>query len=184
MLKLVVMGVAGSGKSLLAERLARHLGHPMVEGDHFHLPASQDKMRAGIPLEDADREPWLDRLGELLASGSGDLVLACSSLKRKYRERLRSYVPELRFVYIDIDVQTAAQRVAARTGHLFPRSLVTSQFATLESPVGEPGVFEVSALLPTDAQVSAVAEWLAGSVPAPTLPQRGREQRQSQGSMR
>ena len=158
--KLVVMGVAGSGKSLLAERLARQLGSPVVEGDDFHLTASQEKMRAGIPLDDADREPWLDRLGALLATRSGDVVLACSALKRKYRDQLRSFVPDLRFVYIDIDVQTAARRVEARSGHLFPRSLVTSQFTSLESPVGEQGVFEVSALQPTEAQVSAVTHWL------------------------
>ncbi|HEX7889309.1 MAG TPA: gluconokinase, GntK/IdnK-type [Ramlibacter sp.] len=176
--KVVVMGVAGSGKSVLAEQLARHLGCPMVEGDDFHLAGSQDKMRAGIPLDDADREPWLDRLGALLAIGSGDLVLACSALKRKYRERLRSHVPGLRFVYIEIDVQTAARRVAARTAHLFPTSLVTSQFAALESPVGEEGVFEVSALQDTEVQVGAVAYWLAGDAPTPALPRKGREQRQ------
>src|SRR4051794_10799987 len=86
----VVMGVAGSGKSLLAQGLARQLGCPMVEGDDFHLASSQEKMRAGIPLDDADREPWLDRLGALLATREGDLVLSCSALKRKYRERLRA----------------------------------------------------------------------------------------------
>lgn len=172
--KIVVMGVAGSGKSLVAQRLARHLGYPMVEGDDFHLTSSQEKMRAGIPLEDADREPWLDRLAALLATRSGDVVLTCSALKRKYRDRLRAGVPDLKFVYIAIDVQTAARRVEARSGHLFPKSLVTSQFAALESPVGEPGVFEVSALQPTEAQVNAVAQWLA----APALPQRASEQRQ------
>src|SRR5205085_1609070 len=140
MSKLVVMGVAGSGKSLLAQRLASQLGCPMVEGDDFHLAGSQEKMRAGIPLDDSDREPWLDRLGALLATRSGDVVLSCSALKRKYRGRLRAHAPDLRFVYIDIDVQTAARRVEARSGHLFRRSLVTSQFAALESPVGEEGV--------------------------------------------
>lgn len=159
--KLVVMGVAGAGKSVLARRLARHLGCGMLEGDDFHLAGSQDKMRAGIPLDDADRAPWLDRLGALLATRDGDVVLSCSALKRKYRDRLRGQVPGLRFVYIAIDVQTAARRVEERSGHLFPRSLVTSQFAALESPVGEPGVFEVSALQPTEAQASAVAGWLA-----------------------
>jgi gluconokinase len=159
--RLVVMGVAGSGKSVLAQSLSRRLGCPMLEGDDFHLASSQDKMRAGIPLEDADRTPWLDRLGAQLASHGGDVVLSCSALKRRYRDRLRTLVPGLRFVYIEIDLQTAARRVEARSGHLFPRSLVTSQFAALESPVGEEGVFQVSALEPTDAQVSSVVQWLA-----------------------
>jgi gluconokinase len=159
--KIVVMGVAGCGKSVLGERIARRLGCDMVEGDDFHLPSSQEKMRSGIALDDADREPWLARLGALMASRPGDLVLSCSSLKRRYRDQLRSFVPGLKFVYIEIDVHTAAQRVESRSGHLFPKSLVTSQFAALESPVGEEGVFEVSALLPIEAQAAAVVRWLA-----------------------
>src|SRR5205085_2031308 len=120
-------------------------------------------MRNGIALADSDREPWLARLGQLMAFRSGDLVLSCSALKRRYRDRLRSSVPELRFVYIDIDVATAAERVGSRSGHLFPKSLVTSQFAALESPVGEAGVFEVSAQLPPHAQLQAVLQWLAAT---------------------
>ena len=163
MTKLVVMGVAGSGKSVLAARLAQALGCPLLEGDDFHLPGSQDKMRAGIALDDADRRPWLERLGQLLANADSSMVLSCSALKRSYRDQLRAFVPELCFVYIEIDVQTAAQRVAARSGHLFPISLVTSQFATLESPVGEEGVCAVSALQSTEAQVAAVRAWLASA---------------------
>lgn len=165
MTKIVVMGVAGSGKSLLAQRLAARLGVTAVEGDHYHLPASQEKMRAGIPLEDADREPWLARLGGLLASRGDAVVLACSALKRKYRDQLRSHVAGLRFVYIEIDLHTAAKRVESRSGHLFPKSLVTSQFAALESPMGEVGVFEVSALLAPEDQVDAVCRWLAAARP-------------------
>ncbi|HVZ44900.1 MAG TPA: gluconokinase [Ramlibacter sp.] len=161
MAKIVVMGVAGSGKSLLAESLAKRLGYPMVEGDDYHLPASQEKMRAGVALEDSDREPWLARVGELMAAHEGGIVVACSALKRKYRDQLRSHVPDLKFVYIEIDVHTAARRVGSRSGHLFPTSLVTSQFVALESPVGEPGVLEVSALATPQAQVDAVAQWLA-----------------------
>jgi gluconokinase len=160
MTRIVVMGVAGSGKSVLAEHLGARLGCTMVEGDHHHLPTSREKMRAGIALEDSDREPWLDRIGALMAAHPGDIVVSCSALKRKYRDRIRSHVPGLRFVYIEIDVQTAANRVGFRTGHLFPRSLVTSQFAALESPAGEPGVFAVSALQPTGAQVAAICGWL------------------------
>lgn len=163
MVKIVVMGVSGCGKSVLAQRLAWRLDCRMIEGDDLHLRTSQEKMRAGIPLDDADREPWLDRLGSFMAEEPGDVVLSCSALKRKYRDRLRALVPGLKFVYIEIDVHTAATRVGQRSGHLFPRSLVTSQFAALESPVGEEGVFRVSALQPTPAQVEAAAEWLAGS---------------------
>jgi len=159
--KLVVMGVAGSGKSTLAARLAQALACPMFEGDDFHLPASQDKMHNGIPLSDSDRMPWLDRLGQLIAWRSGDVVLTCSALKRSYRERLRVCVPELRFVFIDIDVATAAERVGSRSGHLFPRSLVTSQFSALESPLGEPGVLGVTAQKPLEEQVEQVLRWIA-----------------------
>lgn len=159
--RLVVMGVAGAGKSVLSRELADRLGFGMIEGDDHHLPASHQKMEHGIALDDADREPWLRRLGELLASHPGGVVLSCSALKRSYRDLLRLRAPGLRFVYLEIDVHTAAQRVGTRTGHLFPRSLVTSQFVALESPEGEPGVLTVSGLLPTEAQVDAVADWLA-----------------------
>ncbi|MBI5278394.1 MAG: gluconokinase [Burkholderiales bacterium] len=155
------MGVAGCGKSSLAQRLAARLGCAALEGDDYHLPSSMDKMRHGIALDDADREPWLARLGELMAGHEGDIVVSCSALKRLYRDQIRSHVPGLRFVYIEIDVHTAAGRVESRSGHLFPRSLVTSQFAALESPAGEPGVFEVSALWSLEAQADAVCRWLA-----------------------
>lgn len=158
--RIIVMGVAGSGKSVLSGNLGRRLGYAAFEGDDYHLPSSQEKMRAGIPLEDSDREPWLDCIGQVLAQYPGDIVLSCSALKRKYRERIRSHEPNLRFVYIEIDMQTAAQRVGSRTNHLFPKSLVASQFAALESPVGEHGVLTVSALLPTETQVEAVCRWL------------------------
>lgn len=161
MCKVVVMGVAGCGKSVLGRSLAHRLGGLMVEGDDFHLPSSQEKMRNGVALDDADREPWLAQLGGMLASSAASMVLSCSALKRKYRDQLRACVPDLRFVYLEIDVHTAAQRVGARSGHLFPKSLVTSQFAALQSPVGESGVLQVSALLPTEAQLVAVLRWLA-----------------------
>jgi len=100
---LVVMGVSGSGKTTVAERLAKQLGWPFMEGDRLHPPANVEKMRQGIPLTDADRWPWLDRIGEELKSWAGEGksgVLTCSALKRAYRDRIRSARPDVRFIYI------------------------------------------------------------------------------------
>ncbi len=165
--KLVVMGVAGCGKSTLAAGIAKALACPMIEGDDFHLPHSREKMRNGIALTDDDREPWLDRLGQLTSWCGADVVLTCSALKRSYRERLRALVPGLRFVFIDIDVATAAERVASRSGHLFPKSLVTSQFSALESPVDEPGVVTVPAQASLQQQIDAVMAWLGVTSDSP-----------------
>lgn len=158
--KLVVMGVSGSGKSTLGEGLARRLGYSLIEGDEHHLPSSKAKMRAGIPLDDADREPWLDLLGDLAAAAPGGAVLTCSALKRSYRDRLRSRAPGLKFVFIEIDPASATERVASRSDHMFPPSLVANQFATLESPKAEPGVITVFATETLNEQVAAVTEWL------------------------
>jgi gluconokinase len=149
------MGVAGAGKSTLAAELARRTGSVLIEGDEHHLDASKAKMRAGIPLDDADREPWLDRLGDLMAA-EASVVLTCSALKRRYRDRLRARVPSLKFVFIDIDRVLAGERVAARPTHFFPASLLDSQFAALESPLGEPGVVTVPASALLEQQVEAV----------------------------
>ncbi|NRF67695.1 gluconokinase [Aquincola sp. S2] len=155
------MGVAGSGKSTLAAALARALRATLIEGDDHHLPQSQHKMRSGVPLQDADREPWLGRLGDLLAAELGPAVLTCSALKRRYRERLRTAVPALRTVYIDIAPDASRARVAARPGHVFPAGLVTSQFDTLEVPTDEPHVLHLPAQQTPSDQVQAVLQWLA-----------------------
>ena len=100
---LVVMGVSGSGKTTVAELLAKQLGWPFMEGDRLHPPANVEKMRQGIPLTDADRAPWLDRIGEELKSWAAvgkSGVLTCSALKRAYRDRIRSARPDVRFVYV------------------------------------------------------------------------------------
>ena len=117
-------------------------------------------MRKGIALQDSDREPWLDRLGELMSEYGGDVVLTCSALKRRYRDRLREHVPGLKFVFIDIDEAQASERVSSRSGHFFADSLVASQFEALESPVCEPAVLSVPASQPLQAQVDAVTHWL------------------------
>jgi carbohydrate kinase (thermoresistant glucokinase family) len=97
------MGVSGSGKSTLSHTLARELGLHMVDGDDLHLPQSVDKMRAGIALQDADRWPWLDRIGRFLAEGGDHAaegrIVACSALKRSYRNRIRQLAPAVRFIF-------------------------------------------------------------------------------------
>ena len=157
---LVVMGVAGCGKSTLAQAVAAELGLACVEGDDHHAPASRAKMSQGIPLTDADREVWLDTLGALLGARPDGVVLSCSALKRGYRERLRAACPGLRFVYLDLPFEEAHRRVASRAGtHFFAPELVADQYRTLEPPTGESGVLRLDATAPPAAQCAAVVAW-------------------------
>jgi gluconokinase len=158
--RIVIMGVAGCGKSSLGAAVAAAEGLPLIEGDDFHSAASREKMSQGIPLTDADRAEWLGILGGQLAAHPAGVVLTCSALKRAYRERLRAAAPGLRFVFLEIERAAAQQRVAARGAHFFSASLVDSQFATLESPVGEPGVLRVDALEPLASLQARVGAWL------------------------
>jgi gluconokinase len=159
---LVVMGVSGCGKSSVAEAVARSFGWILHEGDRYHAPESVAKMRAGLPLTDADRADWLDRLGALLAAGrsGGGQVLACSALRRAYRDRLRAACPGLRFAFLRLDYEEALARVRGRADHFFSPALVADQFATLESPDGEPGVLVLDATESIDAQSERIARWL------------------------
>lgn len=157
---LVIMGVAGCGKSSLGAALAERLGFELIEGDDHHSPGNRDKMRQGTPLTDADRDGWLTTLAGLLAQHPGGAVLTCSALRRAYRERLRAAAPGLRFVFLDLTPALAQQRVSARSAHFFSSSLVDSQFATLESPVGEPGVLRVDAACPVDTLIHDVVLWV------------------------
>lgn len=162
---LVVMGVSGCGKSSLGAALAVALGLPLIEGDDHHPPANVEKMSRGIALTDADRTGWLATLGCALAAEPRGAVLTCSALKRIYREQLRAAAPGLRFVFMEIGQAEAQRRVAARAEageHTFPASLVANQFATLESPVGEPGVLAVDAVAPLEQSVARAVDWLSG----------------------
>lgn len=135
----------------------------MLEGDVFHPAANQAKMASGIPLTDDDRAGWLKELGQQLATHQHGVVLSCSALKRSYRETLRSYKTDLRFVYLDISPATALARVASRTSagsHFFPATLVDNQFATLEVPTGEVGVLTVDANVSLPKLVTQVRAWL------------------------
>jgi gluconokinase len=158
--KILVMGVAGCGKSTVAAELARRLDAKLIEGDEHHSPSNQQKMRDGIALQDTDREPWLDKLGELLAKARGSTVLTCSSLKRSYRDRLRAAEPALRIVYLEITLAEAHCRVEERPAHYFPPGLVASQFAALEVPGEQEGVLRVSATDPLALQARKILDWL------------------------
>ena len=143
----VVMGVSGSGKSLVGAALANHLDVKFLEGDSLHPAANIEKMSHGIPLTDADRFPWLDRVGDSirasLAAGTG-LVVSCSALKKIYRDRLRGFADgRLMFIYLHGTEAVLAPRMAARTGHFMPASLLKSQLATLENPSTEAGVLTI-----------------------------------------
>jgi gluconokinase len=166
---LVVMGVAGCGKSSVAAEVAGRLRWPLVEGDDFHSAANQLKMRSGIPLSDTDRAEWLTALGERLRSAAGGVVLTCSALKRSYRDALRRASPGLRFAWLDLDQAAASARVAQRgASHLFPPSLVASQFEALEPPTGEPLTLRLDALLPVRVLAEQITGWMAGSGAAPS----------------
>lgn len=158
------MGVSGCGKSSVGESCAQALGWALHEGDAYHSPESIAKMRAGIALTDGDRSGWLKRLAELLAAPAGaGVVLTCSALRRKYRDRLREALPGLGFVFLQLDYAQALARVQARPGHFFSPALVADQFATLESPVGEPGVLTLDAMRPVAELVPLVVDWASGT---------------------
>lgn len=156
---LIVMGVAGSGKSTLAAAVAQQLGRAWLEGDAFHSEANRRKMAQGEPLNDADRASWLASLCEQLRQQPGALA-TCSALKRTYRDQLRHASPGLRFAYLDIDKSEASRRVSSRAAHFFAASLMDSQFETLESPVGEPGVLHLDASKPLSELQAQVCDWL------------------------
>jgi gluconokinase len=132
---IVVMGVAGVGKTTLARLLAERLRLPCAEADDFHPPANIAKMAAGIPLDDHDREPWLRALGgwlgEQATSGTGG-VCTCSALRRGYRDLLREYCPDAFFLHLTGERSLVGDRIAHRTGHFMPPALLDSQYAALE----------------------------------------------------
>jgi gluconokinase len=162
----VVMGVAGCGKSAVGQRIADALQLPLIEGDAFHPAGNIEKMRQGRPLDDEDRAGWLDRLSLELQRHDGGAVLTCSALKRSYRDRLRRAVPGLRFVHLALSQEQALQRVASRGGHFYPPSLVASQFEALQDPAGEPGVLALDACLPLDEVAGRAVEWLGATPPS------------------
>jgi gluconokinase len=139
----IVAGIAGSGKTTVGERLARRMGCEFADGDRFHSPAAVAKMHDGVPLTDDDRWPWLDAIGAWIdqedAAGKS-AVVACSALKRSYRQRLLTGRPELRMFFLIVEHDADEARLTTRRGHFFPEKLLDSQFATLELPEPSEGV--------------------------------------------
>jgi gluconokinase len=133
----ILMGVAGSGKTTVGEVLAQRLGWRFYDGDDFHSARNRDKMRRGEPLTEEDREPWLEALHDLISrceQARENAVLACSALKQAYRERLTADSREVRMVYLKGPRDLIARRLAARHGHFFDPALLQSQFDALEEP--------------------------------------------------
>ena len=168
----IVMGVSGVGKTTLGEALAKRLGWPFQEGDALHPATNVAKMKAGQPLDDADRGPWLDRIkawidGQLAQGQPG--VITCSALKRAYRDRLRAGRGSVAIVFIAADFDLIAGRLKTRSGHFMPPSLLASQFAALEPPEQDEHPIVVSAAQELEAQIERIERALVdiADEPAP-----------------
>ncbi|KQW26318.1 gluconokinase [Rhizobium sp. Root274] len=161
-LRLVIMGVAGCGKSTVGAALSEQLHIPYRDGDDLHSTEAVEKMRAGIPLTDHDRWPWLDRIAAALRN-EAPLLIGCSALRRVYRDRIRAGAGgEVSFVHLAGDRDLIAARMATRAGHYMPLSLLDSQFATLERP-GPDEAIEVTIDQPMASILGEVLSNLGGS---------------------
>lgn len=159
---IIVMGVAGAGKSTLGKALAAALGWPFIEGDDFHPAANREKMARGEALDDDDRDPWLQRLRGCIAELDGrraSAVIACSALKERYRRRLADGLADVRFVFLSGRGETIARRLRARSAHFMPPDLLESQLAALEAPAG---AIRVPVELDTAQQVEGVIGRIRG----------------------
>lgn len=163
MVPVVVMGVSGSGKSTVGAALAQRLRVPFADADDFHPPANIEKMSAGEPLNDDDRHPWLESIGEWLAQrGTSGGVISCSALKHRYREQLRGHCPEVWFLHLTGTRDVIGRRQASRPGHFMPASLLDSQFATLEPLAADESGYAVDVDQSIDEIVEAAVAALGG----------------------
>jgi gluconokinase len=158
------MGVSGSGKSTVGAALAQRLRVPFVDADALHPPASIAKMAAHQPLDDDDRYPWLEKVGEWLAAHPDGGVASCSALKRKYRDQLRAHCPRVEFLHLAGAPELIGSRIAGRRGHFMPAELLRSQFDALE-PLGTD---EAGVTMDVDQGVDAIVDaFVAGSTSRP-----------------
>lgn len=156
---LVVMGVSGSGKSTVGAAIAQRLRVPFADADDFHPEANIAKMTAGQALDDRDREPWLEAIGEWLETHLDGGVMSCSALKRSYRDELRRHASEVTFLHLEGSREVIAARQASRPGHFMPASLLDSQFATLEPLQRD----ERGTVIDVDQSVDAIVDQYARS---------------------
>ncbi len=156
------MGVSGAGKSAIGTALAAALGVPFVDGDDLHAQANVARMAAGIPLTDADRAPWLERVGATLAAAPDGLVVACSALKRAYRDAIRAAVPDVAFVHLAGSPELLRRRLDGRVGHFMPAALLDSQLATLEPLAPDEAGVVLSIEPSVDGIVAAARDWWGG----------------------
>ena len=158
------MGVSGTGKTAIGVRLAARLGLPFLDADDLHSPANLAKMRAGTPLTDADRGPWLEAVAAEVAgaiSADRGIVVACSALKRAYRDLLRAAAPTLRVVHLTGSTSLVRRRLEARTGHFMPPSLLDSQLETLEPPAADEHPLVLDIGTPPDELAATIVERLS-----------------------
>lgn len=163
----VIMGVSGVGKTTVGLALAQALGRPYIEGDAFHSAANRQKMASGVALTDEDRWPWLDVLvGELDTRGE-PVVLACSALKVRYRDRLRRSAVPLRFVWLCGSEALISARLSERQGHYMPASLLRSQLDALEAPLAGERVLVITVDRPAPVLLTDIMAALGLSAPSP-----------------
>jgi gluconokinase len=159
---IVVMGVSGSGKSTVGAALAQRLGVSFADADDFHPPPNIAKMTAGQPLDDGDRHPWLEAIGEWLAEHCDGGVMSCSALRRRYRDQLRRHCPAVEFLHLSGSPEVITRRQSGRPGHFMPTSLMASQFATLEPLEPDEGGVTID----VDQDIDAIVEnYLAHTTP-------------------
>lgn len=158
------MGVSGSGKTTVGTRLAAELGWIFYEGDDFHPPENVSKMARGMPLTDADRSPWLERLGDLIdqcLERNQSAVIACSALKERYREQLRRKNETVLFVYLNGAYEVVFRRMMSRSNHYMKPAMLRSQYDDLEPPTGDEAI-----IISIENDVEAILEEIKGALQA------------------
>ncbi|MDO5669039.1 MAG: gluconokinase [Corynebacterium sp.] len=157
---IIVMGTSGTGKSTVGKLLADALDLPWLDGDDLHPPPNIAKMTVGEPLTDEDRRPWLQAVGRWLAQRPAGGVIACSALKRPYRDLLRTAVPGVRFVHLQGEQAVLAERMGKRRGHFMPASLLDSQLAVLEPLGADEAGCEFDVAHSPSVLVAQIGNWL------------------------